>query len=54
MNLHHGRWRITRNGKQGFVLHHRDGEQIPLPQRPALRYPFRGIDPPPQRFRRAA
>jgi hypothetical protein len=41
MNLHHGRWRITRNGKQGFVLHHRDGEQIPLPQRPALRYLFR-------------
>ncbi|MBN9158936.1 HNH endonuclease signature motif containing protein [Microbacterium sp.] len=54
MNLHHGRWRITRNGKQGFVLHHRDGEQIPLPQRPALRYLFRGIDPPPQRFRRVA
>ena len=54
MNVHHGRWRITRNGKQGFVLHHRDGEQIPLPQRPALRYPFPGIVPPPQRFRRVA
>jgi len=54
MNLHHGGWLITRRGKHAFVLHHRDGEQIPLSQRPALRYFFRNVDPPPRRFRPAA
>ncbi|MBO0980723.1 HNH endonuclease signature motif containing protein [Microbacterium sp. SD291] len=54
MNLHHGRWRITRDGKGDFVLHHRDGEQFVLHRRAALSYAWAGIDPPPKRFRPAA
>jgi hypothetical protein len=54
MNLHHGRWRITRAAKGEFVLHHPDGEQHVLHRRAALTYAWAGIDPPPQRFRPAA
>lgn len=54
MNLHHGRWRITRDGKSDFMLHHREGESYALRQRAALAYAWSGIDPPPSRFRPAA
>jgi hypothetical protein len=54
MNLHHGRWRITRNGRGDFLLHHRDGEQFVLHRRAALSYAWGGIDPPEKRFWPAA
>ncbi len=54
MNLHHGGWRISREGKGDFVLHHRDGEHFVLHRRAALSYAWAGIDPPPKRFRPAA
>lgn len=54
MNLHHGRWRITRDGKSDFVLHHREEESYVLRQRAALACSWSGIDPPPSRFRPAA
>lgn len=54
MNLHHGGWRITRDGMDDFVLHHPSGEQIPLMPRVALSYAWASIDPPPRRIRPAA
>ncbi|MFD5215418.1 DUF222 domain-containing protein [Microbacterium sp. NPDC058345] len=54
MNLHHGGWRITREGRADFVLHHPDGEQFVLRRRAVLTYAWAGIDPPPKRFRPAA
>lgn len=54
MNVHHGRWRITRAGPGDFVLHHPGGETFVLRPRAALGYAWAGIDPPPRRFRPAA
>jgi hypothetical protein len=54
MTLHHGRWRITRRGKDDFTLHHPSGETFPMRPRAALSYSFNGIDPPPKRFRPSA
>jgi len=54
MQLHHGGWRITRDGTGDFVLHHRDGERFVLERRAVLTYAWAGIDPPPKRFRAAA
>lgn len=54
MELHHGGWRITRQGSGDFVLHHRSGETSVLRDRAVLTYAFGGIDPPPRRFRPAA
>lgn len=51
MALHHGGWRITRQGKGDFVLNHPDGRAVVLHARAALTYAWAGIDPPPQRFR---
>lgn len=55
MQLHHGGWRITRDGKADFVLYP-SGESPPIPlrHRLALHYAWNGIDPPPKRFRPAA
>lgn len=54
MELHHGQWRITREGHDNFVLRHRSGEQTVLKPRLALEYAWSGIDPPPKRFGVAA
>jgi hypothetical protein len=54
MALHHGGWRITRDGKDDFVLHHPSGEKFAMRPRAVLRYAFGDIDPPPRRFRPAA
>lgn len=54
LTLHHGRWRITRRGKDDFILHHPSGETVDLRPRAVLSYAFGGIDPPPKRFRPAA
>lgn len=54
MELHHGRWQITRHGNEDFVLHHRDGHQYMLHPRLALRYAWSDIAPPPKRFHPAA
>lgn len=55
LQLHHGRWRITRDGKADFVLHPPGGAKpVTLPPRLALRYAWDGIAPPPKRFRPAA
>ncbi|KJL34750.1 HNH endonuclease signature motif containing protein [Microbacterium azadirachtae] len=54
MELHHGRWQITRDGKHDFVLHHPDGQRSVLHPRLPLRYAWGNIDPPPKRFRPAA
>ncbi len=52
MNLHHHGWRVTRHGKDDFVLHPPGGgEPIALRPRLALTYAWAGIDPPPRRFR---
>lgn len=53
MNLHHGGWRITREGKGDFVLHDPNGERTVLHRRAALVYAWGGIDPPPKRFQPA-
>jgi len=50
MQLHHGRWHITRDGKHDFVLHHPGGEQNVLHPRLPLKYVWGNIDPPPKRF----
>jgi hypothetical protein len=55
MQLHHGGWRITRDGRGEFLLHPPDGSPpTELPQRVELVYAWAGIDPPPLRFRPAA
>jgi hypothetical protein len=54
MQLHHGRWRITREGKTDFLLHPPGGAPpIPLRPRLALRYVWDDIGAPPKRFRPA-
>lgn len=56
MNLHHHGWRLTRDGKEDFVLHPPPGRgngPIDLRPRIALTYAWAGIDPPPRRFRTA-
>jgi hypothetical protein len=60
MQLHHGRWHITRHGHGDFILHPppgagaSTGEPLVLAPRLALTYAWAGIDPPPKRFRPAA
>ena len=54
MQLHHGRWHITRHRKDDFVLHHADERRSVLHPRLPLRYAWGDIDPPPKRFRPAA
>ncbi|WP_194411111.1 HNH endonuclease signature motif containing protein [Microbacterium cremeum] len=56
MQLHHGGWRITRDGLGDFVLHPPPGRGDPLTLAPrlTLRYAWAGIDPPPRRFLPAA
>lgn len=55
MNLHHGGWRITRDGHGEFLLHPPDGAPaLALKPRLNLQYAWAGIDPPPRRFRPAA
>lgn len=53
MQLHHGRWRITRQGREEFVLHHPSGTSRALPPKLALTYAWAGDDPPAARFRTA-
>lgn len=54
MELHHGRWSITRHEKNDFILHDRHGHTTVLTRRLPLRYLWGDIDPPPLRFRPAA
>ena len=54
MQLHHGRWRITRDGLADFELHDPGGGSTSLRPRLSLKYAWAGIDPPTQRFRKAA
>lgn len=55
MQLHHGGWRITRDGKNDFVLHPPNGgEPRALSARLARRYAWGDLQPPPRRFRPAA
>ncbi|MGN6199728.1 DUF222 domain-containing protein [Humibacter sp.] len=55
MQLHHGRWRITRDSKADFRLHPPDGHApITLSPRLALRYAWNDTAPPPKRFLPAA
>lgn len=52
MQLHHGDWRITRDGRADFVLYPPGSRpSIPLKPRAALVAAWAGIDPPPKRFR---
>lgn len=54
MNLHHGGWRITREGKDDFVLERGPGEKSAMRPRAVLKYAFGDDEPPPKRFRPAA
>ena len=56
MELHHGGWRITRDGRGDFMLHPPPGRGDPIVLRPrlALRYAWADLAPPPTRFRPAA
>lgn len=54
MNLHHHGWRITRDGTGPFILHRPDQPPVPLTERPARRYAFGDLTPPPRRFHPAA
>jgi hypothetical protein len=56
MELHHGGWRITREGRGDFVLHPPSGrrEPVTLPARLALRYAWTDLERPPKRFRPVA
>jgi len=53
MELHHGRWRITREGRGDFVLHPppQRGDAIVLAPRLPLRHWLADAEPPPKRFR---
>ncbi|WP_336644337.1 HNH endonuclease signature motif containing protein [Microbacterium sp. USHLN186] len=51
MELHHGGWRITRQGNGDFELRHRGGEVRVLRPRGFLAYLWGDLDPPPERFR---
>jgi hypothetical protein len=55
MNLHHHGWRLTRSGKDDFVLHPPGARPgcvaVRLRPRAALTAAWAGIDPPPRRFR---
>lgn len=53
MELHHGGWRITRDGKDDFQLHDPGGEVRPLRARGFLSYAWGELGPPPLRFRPA-
>lgn len=48
MNLHHHGWRITRKGKEDFVLHRPDRPPAALTARVARRYEFGDLRPPPR------
>lgn len=50
MNLHHHRWRITRDGTEEFVLHRPGLPPVPLPMRVARRYDFGDLAPPGRRL----
>ena len=52
MQLHHGQWRITREGSGDFVLHAPGGrgDPIVLVRRLALRYAWGDLGPPDRRF----
>lgn len=50
MNLHHHGWRITRNGKEDFVLHRPGLPPTALPTRVARRYDFGDLRPAPRRL----
>ncbi|WP_336644985.1 HNH endonuclease signature motif containing protein [Microbacterium sp. USHLN186] len=55
MQLHHGGWRVTRDGREDFVLRPPGGRSpVPLAPRAALVAAWAGIDPPPGRFRPGA
>ena len=54
MQLHHGGWRITRDGLGDFLLHPPGGDPIALAPRLARRYVWGEVEPPPRRFRLAA
>lgn len=54
MQLHHGGWRITRDGTGEFVLHDPGGGEIVLASRLSLKYLWGDTDPPPRRFQPAA
>lgn len=50
MNLHHHGWRITRAGKDDFVLHIPGKPPVVLRERLSRRYAFGDLQPPPRRF----
>lgn len=51
MQLHHGKWRITRQAVGDFVLHDASGHTRRLAPRAALTAAWAGVEPPPPRFR---
>lgn len=53
MELHHGGWCVTRDGKDDFQLHDPGGEVRPLRARGFLSYAWGELGPPPLRFRPA-
>jgi len=54
MNLHHHHWRITREGKEDFILHIPDQPPLTLTTRLTHRYAIGNLQPPPRRFHPAA
>ena len=50
MNLHHHGWRITRQGRDDFVLHVPGRTPVALRPRLVRRYAFADLQPPPRRF----
>ncbi|MGW9628344.1 DUF222 domain-containing protein [Microbacterium sp. NPDC055521] len=53
MELHHGGWRVTRDGKDDFRLHDPGGGVRALRARGFLSYAWGALGPPPLRFRPA-
>ncbi|GAA3939631.1 HNH endonuclease signature motif containing protein [Microbacterium soli] len=53
MALHHGGWRIAREGRGDFTLQDPAGDEHAMRPRTVLSYAFGGIDPPPKRIRSA-